>query len=174
MSITRDPADLGQEGKRDFGVGNFASALEKFRLAASAYAEIGDAPNQAEQMNNVGVTLLQLGRAREALDAVSGTDETFAAAGDSRRQGIALNNQAAALDALDDLDEATRLYERAARMLGDAGERGMQSEAMKAAAAIDMRRGRIASSGSRMLGALVTNPKPNMLERVLKALLRRV
>jgi tetratricopeptide (TPR) repeat protein len=174
MSSTRDPAILAEEAKREFGIGNYPAALEKFRQAADRYTELGDAANHAEQMNNVGVTLLQMGKAREALDAVDGTESVFAAAGDVRRQGIALNNQAAARDALGELDAATELYGRAARMLGDAGERGMQSEALKAAAAIDLRRGRIASASAGMLGSLVSNPKPNLLERVLKALLRRV
>jgi tetratricopeptide (TPR) repeat protein len=174
MGSTRDPADLSKDGKRDFGAGNYAAALEEFRQSAEGYAALGDAVNRAEQMNNVGVTLLQLGRAREALDAVNGTEAVFATAGDSRRQGIAMNTQAAALEALNRPDEAIAAYEGAAKMLGEAREGGLQSEALKAAAAIDLRRLRLASSGSRMLGALTSKPKPNVLERALKALLRHV
>jgi tetratricopeptide (TPR) repeat protein len=174
MSGTRDPETLSQHGKRDFGVGNYASALEQFRQAADAYAALGDDASRAEQINNAAVTLLQLGRARESLEAAQGTETVFAAAGDSRREGIAMNNQAAALEALGRADQAIAAYERAAQLLGEAGERGLQSEALKAAAAIDLRRGRVASSGSRMLGALASNPRPNLLERILKALLRHV
>jgi tetratricopeptide (TPR) repeat protein len=174
MAIARDPADLSQEGKREFGIGNYASALDRFRQAAERYTALGDAANRAEQMNNVGVTLLQLGRPGEALAAVEGTEAEFATAGDSRRQGMAVNNQAAALEALSRPNEAIAAYERAAQILGQAGEGALQSEALKAAAAIDLRRLRLARSGASMLGALIANPNPNLLERLLKALLRHV
>lgn len=174
MANTNDPSALAEQGKRDFAVGSYSAALEKFRGAADAYAAQGDRLNQAEQLNNTGVTLLQLGRAREALDAVTGTDAVFAGQGDLRRQGIAMNNQAAALEALHRPDEALAAYERAAQLLGGAGEKGLQSEALKAAAAADLRRGRVASSASRMLGSLISKPEPNLLERVLKSLLRHI
>lgn len=172
MASTNDPSTLGQSGQRDFEAGEYASALEKFRRAAQAYAASGDRANEAEQLNNVGVTLLQLGRAQEALETVTGTELVFAQQGDSRRHGIALNNQAAALEALRRPDDAIAAYERSAHMLGEAGEGALQTEALKAAAAIDLRRGRVASSGSKMLSALSSNPHPSLLERALKAVLR--
>ncbi len=174
MAETRDPLDLSRQGKLDFEAGRYTAALENFRRAADDYASKDDQANQAEQVNNVAVTLLQLGRAQEALDALTGTEAIPALQGDSRRQGIAMNNQAAALEALGRAVEAIAAYERAAQLLADAGERGLQTEALKAAAAIDLRRGRLTSSGFRMLSALSSNPKPNLLERVLKAVLRRM
>ena len=174
MPGTTDPSVLGQRGKRDFEAGNYASALEEFQSSAEGYGAVDDRANQAEQLNNVGVTLLQLGRARDALDAVTGTDAVFAGQGDLRRQGIAMNNQASALEALHRPDEAIAAYEKAAQVLGEAAEGAMQTAALKAAAAIDLRRGHLASSGSTMLGALSSNPNPNLLERVLRALLRRI
>ena len=174
MERPSDPAVLGNQGKRDFAAGSYATALDKFRRAADGYAALDDPANQAEQMNNVGVALLQLRRPREAFDAVTGTDVVFEAQGDSRRQAIALNNQAAALEGLHRSEEAITTYEKAARLLGEAGEAGLQSEALKAAAAVNLRRGRVASSGSSMLSALISNPNPNLLERMLKALLRRI
>jgi hypothetical protein len=85
-----------------------------------------------------------------------------------------LNNQAAALEAMHRADEAIACYEKAAQLLGESGEAELQSQALKAAAAVDLRRGRVASSGLKMLGALGSNPNPNLLERVLRALLRRM
>ncbi len=85
-----------------------------------------------------------------------------------------MNNQAAALEALGRAAEAIAAYERAAQLLAGAGEPALQTEALKAAAAIDLRRGRVTSSGFRMLSALSSNPRPNLVERVLKAILRRI
>ena len=161
MSHTNEPSALGQGGKQDFEAGEYGAALEKFRRAAEDYAAKGDRANEAEQLSNVSVTLLQLGRAQEALEAVTGSEAVFAQQGDSRRQGIAMNNQAAALEALRRPDDAIAAYEKSAQLLGEAGEGALQTEALKAAAAIYLRRGRVASSGSKMLEALSANPHPN-------------
>lgn len=174
MTMTSEPAALGERGKRDFQAGDYGAALKAFRGAAEGYAERNDLTNQAEQLNNAGAALLQLGRPREALETVAGTESVFEAQRDSRRQGIAMNNQAAALEALHRADDAIAAYEKAAQLLSEAGERGLQTEALKAAAALDLRRGRVASSGTKMLGALGSNPNPSLLDRVLKALLRLV
>ena len=77
------------------------------------------------------MTLLKLRRPQEALEQVEGTDGVFAAAGDIKRQGMSLNNRAAALQDLNRLDEALSSYERSAALLGDAGEgelRGVGSQ----------------------------------------------
>ena len=174
MPTKRDLESIAQAGEREFAAGHFTTALEKFHQAADGYAALHDEAGRAEQMNNMSVTLLQLGRAQDALEAVSGTELVFAAEGDVRRQAIAMNNRAAALGALRRPDDAIKAYDAAAELLGQAGEGGLQSEALKAAAAIDLRRGRVASSGSKMLWALTSNPRPNLLERVLKGLLRRI
>ena len=64
MPHTTDPSALSQGGKRAFELGDYAAALEQFRSAAEGFATVGDPTSQAEQLNNVGVTLLELGRAR--------------------------------------------------------------------------------------------------------------
>src|SRR5512143_4070748 len=100
MKTPTELASLGEQGKSDFEAGHYDAAASMFRLAAEGYKDLGDAINAAEQRNNLGVTLLKLRRAQEAFDQVSGTAEVFAAAGDKRRQGMALNNQAVALQDL--------------------------------------------------------------------------
>ena len=172
MADTLDPESLSQKGKRDFAAGRYPSALENFRQAALGYAAVGDPGNQAEQLNNVGVTLLELGKPADALESVTGTEEIFAAQGDTPRQGIAINNRAAALEGLHRPEEAIAAYEQAAALLGAAGERGLQTEALKAAAGMELKRGHLSRSGSKMLGALFSNPHPTLLDRVLRALLR--
>jgi tetratricopeptide (TPR) repeat protein len=163
-----------EDGKRAFEAARYDAAAEKFREAARGYAQLGDALNEAEQNNNLSVTLLKLGRAREAFDLAHGTDELFARHGDVRRQGIALNNQAAALEDLKKPEEALAAYERAAELLGRAGEKEYRSLALKAAAALQLRRGRVTDSGVRMVGVLESREHPSILERILKFILRLV
>lgn len=163
---------LGEQGKRDFEAGRYEAAADKFRQTTHAYEDLGDQVNAAEQMNNLSVALLKLRRPQEALDAAAGTDAVFEAAGDTRRQGMALNNQAAALQDLKRVDEALAAYDRSAQLLGEAGEDEFRAAVLKAAAAIQLRRGRLGESGLKMLGALGSSLKPTFLERILRSVLR--
>ncbi len=163
-----------EAGKAAFAAGRYQSAAELFRAAASGYAALDHEIDAAEQKNNLSVTLLKLGRAQDALESTLGTDEIFAAQNDRRRQGIAVNNKAAALESLHRLDEALAGYERAAELLGEAGERELRSLALKAAAAIQLRRGKVAESGLRMIGVMEAREHPSLLERALKFLVHLV
>jgi tetratricopeptide (TPR) repeat protein len=164
--------ELAEQGKREFAAARYEAAVERFRLAAEGFAEINDELNAAEQMNNLSVALLKLGRPQDALNAVLRTDEVFAGTGDVRRQGMAVNNQAAALQGLERIEEALAAYERSASLLQEAGEGELRAVVLKAAAAIQLRRGKIAESGMRMIGALEARKKPSLFERLLKLLLR--
>ncbi|HEY5981881.1 MAG TPA: hypothetical protein VIU38_00285 [Anaerolineales bacterium] len=172
MTNKIDLAQLDAQGKKDFEAGRFQEAAEAFKKAAQGYADLGDALNSAEQKNNLSVALLQLQRPQEALEAASRTDEVFAAAGDVKRQGMALNNQAVALEELNREEDALAAYERAAQLLGEAGEGDLRATVLKAAAAIDLKRGKIGESGMKMIGALGSTQKPTLLQRVLRWVLR--
>jgi tetratricopeptide (TPR) repeat protein len=173
----KSPADLEQTiqaGKEAFESGRYQAAVEYFRAAAEEYSALGRAADAAEQSSNLSVTLLKLGRAQEALAAAIGTDEIFAAAGDVRRQGVALNNQAVAYEQLGRAEEALSAYERSSELLGKAGEKGLRAEVLKAAAGLQLRRGRLADSGVRMIGVLEAKERPSFFERILKYALRVV
>jgi tetratricopeptide (TPR) repeat protein len=174
MTTPAELVKMGETGKQDFAAGRYAAAAEAFRAVAEGYSKLGDSLNEAEQRNNLSVALLKVRRPQEALDQVEGTDGVFAAAGDIKRQGMSLNNRAAALQDLNRLDEALSSYERSAALLGDAGEGELRGVALKAAAALQLRRGRLRDSALNMLGALGSGVKPNFLERGLRSLLRRL
>jgi tetratricopeptide (TPR) repeat protein len=174
MTTPSELMKIGETGKQAFNAGRYEAAGEAFRAAAEGYAKLGDSLNAAEQRNNLSVTLLKLRRPQEALEQVEGTEGVFAAAGDIKRHGMSLNNRAAALQDLNRLDEALSSYERAAALLGDAGEGELRGVVLKAAAAIQLRRGRLRDSGLSMLGALGSGLKPTFLERALRSLLRRL
>jgi tetratricopeptide (TPR) repeat protein len=174
MNSELDPKQTGEDGKRAFESGRYDTAAQLFRSAAQGYAALNDAVNAAEQKNNLSVTLLNLGRSQEALDAALGTDEVFAGLHDVRRQGMALNNQAAAFEALRRLDEALSAYERSGPLLAEAGEKEMRAVVLKAAAGLQLRRGKLAESGIRMIGVLEAREHPSVFERVLRYLVRLV
>lgn len=163
------PVLLEQQGKQAFERGQFDQAADLFRRAALA---LTDKSAAAEMNNNVSVALLQAGKAREALDAVLGTDEVFASLGDLKRQGMALGNQAAALEALGRTDEALAAYDRSAETLSRAGEGDLLAMVKKSAAAIRLKRGDVVQSALNMVGSVEAKSKPSLFERILKFFLR--
>lgn len=160
------------EGKQAFQAGQYESAAAMFETAGQGYALLDDKLNAAELKNNLSVTLLKLGKSQAALDAALGTDQVFAGAGDIRRQAMAVGNQAAALEALKRWDDALAAYEQSAALFAQAGEGELRSMVLKSAAAIKLRRGKIADSAYKMIGSLEAKEKPSIFERVLRFLLR--
>ena len=165
---------MAEEGKQEFEAGQYEPAVGKFEAAASGYASLNDKLNAAEMKNNVSVALLKLGKGQAALDATLGTDQVFASASDLKRQGMALGNQAAALEALKRWDEALAAYDRSAEVFAAAGEGDLRSLVLKSAAAVKFRRGKVSESAFKMIGSLEAKDKPSIFERVLKSLLRFV
>jgi tetratricopeptide (TPR) repeat protein len=165
---------FAEDGKLAFESGQYAVAVGKFQEAAAGYTAINDKANAAEMMNNLSVTLLQMGRAQESLAAVLGTEEVFGDIKDPKRQGLAAGNQAAALEALGRSDEALAAYERSAQLFAEAGEGDLRSLVLKSGAAIKLRRGKVVEASIRMLGSLEAKEKPSIFERILKFFLRLI
>jgi tetratricopeptide (TPR) repeat protein len=167
-----DPNILSEEGKRAFAERQFERAADLFHRAAEAFTQGRSGLLAAEMQNNRSVALLQAGRPAEALEAVLDTDQVFAGANDFKRQGMALGNQAAALEALKRPDEALSAYDRAAVLLQQAGEGDLLAMVKKAAAAIRLKRGQVGESALNMIGSLEARDQPSWFDRILKALLR--
>ena len=174
MATPSELQKLTEEGKQAFNAGQYEPALTKFEAAAAGYAALNDPLNAAEMKNNESVALLKLGRGQAALEAALGTDQIFANAKDLRRQGMAIGNQAAALEALKRWDEALAAYDRSAEVFAQAGDGDLRSVVLKSAAAIKLRRGKVSDSAVKMIGSMEAKDKPSFFERVLKSLLRFV
>ena len=164
---------LNEEGKEAFQKGKFEKAAEFFQQAADAHNKAENPLDAAEALNNLSVTLVKLKRAEEALQAVEGTDKIFEEAGDLLRKGMALGNKAAALEALGNTDEAIALYEESIKLFHEIGEDEYKTAALQAISEIKLRQGQISSTAMDALDALVSNPKPNFLQRILKFFMRR-
>lgn len=167
-----DPIALVEQGKQEYGKGKFVVAADLFLQAAQAYKAAQDELNAAEMLNNQSVALLQAGKARDALQATDGTEAIFQKAGDLKRQGIAIGNRAAALEGLKKYDEALAEYERAASLLEQAGEGDMHSVIRKAAANLNLKRGRISAAQMDVYDSLRLVEKPSFTQRIMKFLKR--
>ncbi len=174
MTTDSEPQKLAEDGKLAFEAGNYESAAGAFENAAKGYASLDDRINEAEMKNNLSVTLLKLGKPQEAFDAAAGTDAVFAEAKDLKRQGMAVGNQASALEALKRFDEALAAYEKSAQIFADAHEGDLRSMVLKSAAGIRLKRGKVTDSAIKMIGSLEAKDKPSIFERILKFFLRLV
>lgn len=169
---TLDPSTLAEQGRQEYEKGAYIAAANRFAQAAQAYANAQDELNAAEMKNNQSVALLQAGKAKQALEATDGTEEIFRKAGDIKRQGIAIGNRAAALEGLKKWDEALAEYDRAATILEQAGEGDMHSVVRKAAANLNLKRGRVVDSQMDVYDSLRLVEKPNFTQRIMKFLMR--
>src|SRR6478672_7573464 len=155
-----NPSTLAEDGKKEYAKNNFKAAAMIFAQAAQAYASNQDDLNAAEMKNNESVALLQAGNARGALQATDGTEAIFQKAGDVKRQGIAVSNRAAALEELKKWQEALAEYDRAAALFEQVGEGDMHSMVRKAAANLNLKRGRIGDSQMDVYDSLRLVEKP--------------
>ncbi len=172
--MTPEPAQLAEQGKKAFENKKFDDAIELFNQAAQGYTSERSELMAAEMMNNMSVALLQAGKPQEALNAAQETDKVFAGVNDLKRQGMALGNQAAALEGLNRYDEAIAVYESSAELFAEAGEGDLRSMVMKSAAAIKLKTGKITESAFKMMGSLDVKDNPSVFERILKFFLRFV
>jgi tetratricopeptide (TPR) repeat protein len=170
--MEKEPDQLAEKGKRAFASGRYAEAARLFGEASHGYTLGGDGLRVAEMDNNRSVALLKDNHPDQALEAAAGTDKIFESFADPKRQAMSLGNQAAALEALKRLDEALPLYERAAGLFEQGGEKDMRAVVLKSVAAISLKQGKLNEAGMEMLGSLGAVEKPNLLQRILKFLLR--
>jgi tetratricopeptide (TPR) repeat protein len=167
-------ADLIEKGRQAYQAEEYEQAASSFRAAAAAFRAAGDTLNAAEMANNCSVALLMGSDPQGALQAVSGTVEIFAQAGDLRRQGMALANQAAALDALKNDQEALALYEQSSALLDQSGDQEMRAQVEKSISALQMRKGKQFAALASMKVALDNQPHLTIKDRFLKRLLDQV
>ncbi len=172
MSETFYQSQLAAEGHAAYKKGDFKSAANAFKAAATEYEQNGDELGAAEMSNNLSVSLLQAGEAENALQAALETDKVFEREGDIRRQAMAIGNQAAALEALNQLDEAAAAYERCAELLKQISEYETRVSVMQSLSAIQLRQGRQLEALATMKAGLNGIKRPSPKQSVLKKLLQ--
>jgi tetratricopeptide (TPR) repeat protein len=166
------PEKIIKEAQKAYKKKDFLVAAENFRSAAEVYARSKEPLSAAEMLNNASVAFLQAGRAQEAFETASGTDRVFASADDTRRQAIALGNQAAALEALGKLDDAVGLYENSADLLKKSGDQELRSTVLQSLSAVQLRLGRQLEAMASMQAGLESIEHPSLKQRIVKKILR--
>jgi tetratricopeptide (TPR) repeat protein len=165
------PQEIADQAKSIYLAGDFPAAVQAFAEAVSAYSEAGDLPMSAEMKNNMSVALLRNKQAEGALEAVLGTDAVFAEAGDPRRQGMALANQASSLQALKRYKEAIDLYVQAGKILESAGEVEFHLEVMQLLSSLYLRRFKLIDAIIALQSGLAAVKNPTPKQRFMKKFL---
>jgi len=166
------PDQLREEARAAYRQGDFPVAIQLFQAAERGFMSAGDYLSAAEMANDRCVVLLFSGEPERALEAVSGTDQVFAAAGDLRRQAIALGNRGDVLEALKRSGEAMTCYEQAAELFKQSGEYELRAFVMKSISKLQFRKGRIWEALATMYAGIEGIPNPSLSQRLLKRLLR--
>jgi tetratricopeptide (TPR) repeat protein len=161
-------ATSAEFGRLAYEAGNYAAAAEMFLKAEQVSKASGDNLQAAEMANNRSVALLQAGDAQAAYDACAGTDTIFANAGDTRREGLALGNLAAALKELGRREESLKYYHLSADRLKKAGDKENLAIVHKTISAIEMEKGDNLGAMSAMLDALQVKEKLTLRERFMR------
>jgi tetratricopeptide (TPR) repeat protein len=173
MSIEiTDAEKLCKEGKAEYKKGNFLAAAKAFTAAQSGYETADQMLMAAEMANNASVAYLQAGEAEAAFKAVEGTGEIFKQHGSLSCQGMAAGNRAAALEALDRLDEAVHDYEISIDLLKKAGEDDLLASVSQSLSALQLRMGRQLEAVATIQSGLEGIKKPSPSQRMLKRLIK--
>jgi tetratricopeptide (TPR) repeat protein len=171
MAEPNSPRLFADQGKSAYQRGDYHAAAGHFTAAAAAYLLAGDSLMAAEMHNNASVAYLQAGEAEKALAEVAGTPEIFAAAGDVRRQAMAVGNRAAALEGLKRVEEALESYELSADLFKQAGDSDLRLHTQQARSALLLNSGRQLQALAVMKSGLDDLNKPTPKQRFLRRLL---
>lgn len=171
MSDNPSPQSLCDQGKKAFQEEDFPTAAQQFEQAAMAYEAAGQEELAAEMWNNCSVARLKAGDAREALALVQGSDKVFARAGNRQKQAMALGNQAAALEALHQYNEALDLYLQSNQILKEIDDQELRPYVLQCIAGLQLRTGRQLEALVSSEVALDMKKNLSVRERLLKKLL---
>lgn len=165
------PKQLEKEAQAAYQRGEYSTAADAYAAARQGYLAAGEALAAAEMANNACVSYLQAENGQAALDSVLGSDEVFAQAGDLKRQGMALGNQAAALEMLERNDEAIQTYLRAGEVLQQAGEDQLRLQLMQSLSMLQFELGRRLEALASMQSGLEEVRRPSPKQMFLKKLI---
>ncbi|GAP05701.1 MAG TPA: tetratricopeptide repeat protein [Anaerolinea thermolimosa] len=166
------PQDLSSEGQAAYQARNFLEAAAAFEQAARAYRASGDEVAAAEAANNSSVAYLQAGDAQKAFEMAENTHLVFAGQGDLTRQGMALANQAAALEGLNRLKEALELYRQSSEVFKSSGDHELRAMVLQNISALQLRTGEQLQALATMDTALEQKKRLSLKEKFLKRLLK--
>ena len=171
MANQLSPQEIADQARQTYQAGDYVQAAQTYAEAALAYASAGDSSMSAEMKNNQSVALLLAGKAQAAMEAVEGTEKIFVDSQDFRRQGMALANQASALEALKRTKDAIDCYKRAGDALEKAHEGDLHAEVMQLLSTLYFRRFKIYDAIITLQSGLASVKNPTPKQRLMKKIL---
>lgn len=166
------PQQIITRAERAYQAGQHKEAIALYKQAKDLFVADGEPVRVAEMANNLSVVLLQTGDAQAAFDLCSGTDETFAEAGDIHKQALALGNQAAALEALNLPEDALTRFRQCADLLKQTGDQEYRAYVLKSISALQIRTGHQLEGLASMEAALTNKKQLSFKERILKKIIQ--
>jgi tetratricopeptide (TPR) repeat protein len=167
-------AILKKTAESKYSEKKYKEAALTFMEAARIAGEENNFLEAAELKNNASVAFLLAGDNQAAFDSAFNTEQVFLNAGNLKNAGMSVGNQAAALEAIGKNSQALGLYDKAAQMLEDAGEKELKSYIQKRSSSIKLKQGRYLESLASMEGALQNSKVLSPKEKILKKLSRIV
>lgn len=150
---------------------HFDEAITGFEECLAHFEGVSDELGVAEARNNLSVTRLGMKQAQQALDEVSGTAEVFARHGDRQREGMAIANTAAALEALGRREEALALYEQVLDIFKELGEKEMRASILRRVSDLQLKTRRGYQALASMEAAYDQKEKPQIKDSVFRRIL---
>jgi tetratricopeptide (TPR) repeat protein len=148
----------------------YLEAARLFEIIANSFQEISEESKTAEMKNNASVAYLLADDPQKSFDLAQDTHLIFEKSQDWKNYGLALGNQASALENLGKKDQALEYYEIAAEKLKISGEKESRAYVLKRISALQIQRGEQLEALGSMTAALHNLPKLSRREKILKKL----
>jgi tetratricopeptide (TPR) repeat protein len=171
MTNEPNPEEIVDKARQSYQAGDYSRAAQEFAEAATAFAHSALDPMSAEMKNNQSVALLLSGDPQAALDVAKGTETIFADLQDFKREGMALANQASALQALKRSKEAIAYYKRAGDALEQAGEGDLRADVMQLLSMLYLRHFKFYDAVITLQSGLAGVKNPTSKQRLMKKIL---
>ncbi len=165
-----DTEELKKQAQTAYEEQNYSSAVDLFLKAAEIAEKNNLSLDSAELKNNASVAALMNNNASLAFQLAEHTEALFIQAGDKKRAGIALANQASALESLGKNSESFALFSEASRILKEADEKDLRSYILKRMSSLQIKQGKQFEALGSMNAALENASSLSGREKILKRL----
>jgi tetratricopeptide (TPR) repeat protein len=165
---------LTEKAKSDFQKKQFHDAAEGFKTCLGLLQNSGSSLEIAEMRNNLSVALLRSSEPQAALDAVLGTEASFAEAGDIQKKGMALANTASAYEALKEYELAASAYQQAIDCFKESGDKKLRSITLRSLSDLQLKTGNQYVALATLQASYNEKPQANFKDKFFASALGRV
>lgn len=172
MSEAISAEELSKEAQRAYNSKDYLSAAKSYQAAARSHQQNQDQLAAAELLNNACVAYLQAGEPEPAFECAQGTDQTFAEAGDLRRQAIAIGNLGSVYEARGEYESAAEAYQSSVELLEKIDDHELLPEVLKSLSSVQLRQGQQIEALASMQAGLDKMGKSGIKHKLIQKLLQ--